>query len=291
VSFTGSTRAGRAVAELGGRHLKRVHLELGGNSALVVLDDADLDLAASAGAWGSFLHQGQICMTTGRHLVHERVADDYVARLAAKADHRDNARRHAPPERPPGGPVPERLPWERTTSGLLTVALEDLADRDGQRFDVEPVGRGLAMALAESADTHPDGPAGLLSHPEEDERAAGHVRALTALGGRALLERRRDVEEGDRAKAEELRAEAVAELRALREETKRELSELRPRAEASLEEMIRSKVADETTAQLSPRVVEAGTRLTARAEDAEARMAGIVAAAERRLEDRLAQLD
>ena len=87
VSFTGSTRAGRAVAELGGRHLKRVHLELGGNSALVVLDDADLDLAASSGAWGSFLHQGQICMTTGRHLVHERVADDYVARLAAKADH------------------------------------------------------------------------------------------------------------------------------------------------------------------------------------------------------------
>jgi benzaldehyde dehydrogenase (NAD) len=87
VSFTGSTRVGRAAAELGGRHLKRVHLELGGNSALVVLDDADLDLAASAGAWGSFLHQGQICMTTGRHLVHERVADDYVARLAAKADH------------------------------------------------------------------------------------------------------------------------------------------------------------------------------------------------------------
>jgi benzaldehyde dehydrogenase (NAD) len=87
VSFTGSTRAGRAVAELAGRHLKRVHLELGGNSALVVLEDADLDRAASAGAWGSFLHQGQICMTTGRHLVHERVADDYVAKLAAKAEH------------------------------------------------------------------------------------------------------------------------------------------------------------------------------------------------------------
>jgi benzaldehyde dehydrogenase (NAD) len=87
VSFTGSTRVGRAVAELGGRHLKRVNLELGGNSALIVLDDADLDLAASAGAWGSFLHQGQICMTTGRHLVHERVAGDYVTRLAAKADH------------------------------------------------------------------------------------------------------------------------------------------------------------------------------------------------------------
>jgi benzaldehyde dehydrogenase (NAD) len=87
VSFTGSTRAGRTVAELGGRHLKRVHLELGGNSALVVLEDADLDRAASAGAWGSFLHQGQICMATGRHLVHERVAEAYVARLADKAEH------------------------------------------------------------------------------------------------------------------------------------------------------------------------------------------------------------
>jgi benzaldehyde dehydrogenase (NAD) len=87
ISFTGSTAAGRRVGALAGQHLKRVHLELGGNSAMIVLDDADLDKAASAGAWGSFLHQGQICMTTGRHLVHEAVYDDYVTRLAGKADH------------------------------------------------------------------------------------------------------------------------------------------------------------------------------------------------------------
>jgi benzaldehyde dehydrogenase (NAD) len=87
ISFTGSTAAGRRVGELAARHLKRVHLELGGNSALVVLDDVDLDKAASAGAWGSFLHQGQICMTTGRHLVHEAVYDEYVAKLAEKAAH------------------------------------------------------------------------------------------------------------------------------------------------------------------------------------------------------------
>jgi benzaldehyde dehydrogenase (NAD) len=87
VAFTGNSATGRTVAELGGRHLKRVHLELGGNSALVVLDDADLDRAASAGAWASFLHQGQICMTTGRHLVHERLHDRYLAMLAEKADH------------------------------------------------------------------------------------------------------------------------------------------------------------------------------------------------------------
>jgi benzaldehyde dehydrogenase (NAD) len=87
ISFTGSTAAGRRVGELAGRHLKRAHLELGGNSALVVLDDADLDQAVTLAAFGSFFHQGQICMTTGRHLVHERLYDDYVEALAAKAAH------------------------------------------------------------------------------------------------------------------------------------------------------------------------------------------------------------
>nr|WP_245812319.1 aldehyde dehydrogenase family protein [Actinophytocola xinjiangensis] len=86
VSFTGSSATGRAVARLAAHHLKRVHLELGGNSALLVLDDVDVDRAVSAAAWGSYLHQGQICMTTGRHLVHERVAESYVEALAAHAD-------------------------------------------------------------------------------------------------------------------------------------------------------------------------------------------------------------
>ena len=86
ISFTGSTRAGRAVGELGAKHLKRVHLELGGNNAMLVLDDVDVPQAVSAGAWGSFLHQGQVCMTTGRHLVHESIYDEYVERLSATAN-------------------------------------------------------------------------------------------------------------------------------------------------------------------------------------------------------------
>ncbi len=68
ISFTGSPNAGRRVGELTGKHLKRAHLELGGNSYLVVLEDADVDKAVALAAWGSFFHQGQICMTTGRHL-------------------------------------------------------------------------------------------------------------------------------------------------------------------------------------------------------------------------------
>jgi len=85
VSFTGSTAAGRRVGELAGRHLKRAHLELGGNSAMVVLEDADVEQAVNLAAWGSWFHQGQICMTTGRHLVHERLYDEFVQRLADKA--------------------------------------------------------------------------------------------------------------------------------------------------------------------------------------------------------------
>ena len=87
VSFTGSTAVGRIVGETCGRNLKRVALELGGNNAFIVLDDADVQSASSAGAWGSFLHQGQICMTAGRHLVHEQVADAYLEALAARASH------------------------------------------------------------------------------------------------------------------------------------------------------------------------------------------------------------
>lgn len=85
ISFTGSTAAGRMVGQAAALHLKRAHLELGGNNALIVLDDVDVAAAASAGAWGSFLHQGQICMTTGRHIVHESVYDEYVDLLTRKA--------------------------------------------------------------------------------------------------------------------------------------------------------------------------------------------------------------
>ncbi|HEY0776143.1 MAG TPA: aldehyde dehydrogenase family protein, partial [Nocardioidaceae bacterium] len=87
ISFTGSTAVGRRIGELAGKHLKRAHLELGGNSALLVLDDADLDAAVNLAAWGSFFHQGQICMTTGRHLVADGLYDDFVERLADKAGH------------------------------------------------------------------------------------------------------------------------------------------------------------------------------------------------------------
>ncbi|GAA0643858.1 benzaldehyde dehydrogenase [Kutzneria viridogrisea] len=121
ISFTGSTAVGRRIGELAGRHLKRAHLELGGNSALLVLEDADLEAAASAGAWGSFFHQGQICMVSGRHLVHEAVYEQYLDLLVAKAD----ALRVGDParERVDLGPIIDATQRDRV-HGLVTRSVE-----------------------------------------------------------------------------------------------------------------------------------------------------------------------
>jgi benzaldehyde dehydrogenase (NAD) len=86
IAFTGSTRAGRVVGALAGQHLKRAHLELGGNSALIVMGDVDVAAAASVGAWGTFAHSGQICMATSRHLVHSSIAEEYTAILTEKVE-------------------------------------------------------------------------------------------------------------------------------------------------------------------------------------------------------------
>jgi salicylaldehyde dehydrogenase len=85
INFTGSTRVGRIIAQKAATQLKRCLLELGGKAPLVVLDDANVDAAVKAAAFGAFLYQGQICMSTERLVVDERVADDFVAKLAARA--------------------------------------------------------------------------------------------------------------------------------------------------------------------------------------------------------------
>ena len=85
VNFTGSTRVGKIIGELSARHLKPAVLELGGKAPLLVLDDANLDEAVNGAAFGAFMHQGQICMSTERVVVDETVADSFVAKFAAKA--------------------------------------------------------------------------------------------------------------------------------------------------------------------------------------------------------------
>jgi len=86
VSFTGSTPVGRGVgkAALDGDRLKSVELELGGNSPIVVLDDADIDRAVEASVWGKFMHQGQICMIANRIVVEDAIYDAFVEKFVER---------------------------------------------------------------------------------------------------------------------------------------------------------------------------------------------------------------
>jgi acyl-CoA reductase-like NAD-dependent aldehyde dehydrogenase len=86
INFTGSTAIGRIVARRAAEHLKPVLLELGGKAPLIVLEDADLDEAVKAAAFGAFMNQGQICMSTERIIVIDAVADAFAERFAAKAN-------------------------------------------------------------------------------------------------------------------------------------------------------------------------------------------------------------
>ena len=85
VSFTGSAQVGAKVAESCGRNLKKVQLELGGKNALIVLDDADLNVAASNCAWGAWIHQGQVCIASGLILAHEQQAATLADMLTQRA--------------------------------------------------------------------------------------------------------------------------------------------------------------------------------------------------------------
>ncbi|WP_262177467.1 aldehyde dehydrogenase family protein [Haloarcula laminariae] len=86
VAFTGSTEVGRRVAAAAGENLAEAAMELGGNNAHIVTADADLDQAVDAGVFGSFAHQGQVCISINRHLVHEDVYDEYVEQVRERAE-------------------------------------------------------------------------------------------------------------------------------------------------------------------------------------------------------------
>jgi acyl-CoA reductase-like NAD-dependent aldehyde dehydrogenase len=85
INFTGSTAVGRIIAIRAAERLKPCLLELGGKAPLIVLDDADLDEAVKAAAFGAFMNQGQICMSTERVIVVDAVAAEFMKRFTAKA--------------------------------------------------------------------------------------------------------------------------------------------------------------------------------------------------------------
>lgn len=148
VSFTGSTAVGRSIGETCGRLLKKCALELGGNNALVVLDDADLDAASSSGAWGAFLHQGQICMQAGRHLVHRSVAARYADLLGARA-----SKLHAGD--PNAGPV-HLGPLINERQAAKVAGIVQDAVRDGAKVVAGGTRNGLLYGATVLSDVRPE---------------------------------------------------------------------------------------------------------------------------------------
>ncbi len=86
VALTGGVRAGAAVASAAGQAVKKSTLELGGSDAFIVLDDADLDLAVKEGVWAKMNNTGECCIAAKRYILHEKVADEFVARFKAELE-------------------------------------------------------------------------------------------------------------------------------------------------------------------------------------------------------------
>jgi acyl-CoA reductase-like NAD-dependent aldehyde dehydrogenase len=139
VNFTGSTAVGRIIAEKAARYLKPVLLELGGKNPLVVLDDADINGAVNAAVFGSFMYQGQICMSTERFVVDKSIADEFVEKFAARAK-----------ELVAGGPMTNPAcivgPMVRAESGARINALIDDAVKKGATVVVGGHADGAAMS-------------------------------------------------------------------------------------------------------------------------------------------------
>jgi acyl-CoA reductase-like NAD-dependent aldehyde dehydrogenase len=119
INFTGSTAVGKIIAKRAAEHLKPVLLELGGKAPLIVLDDADIDEAVNAAAFGAFLNQGQICMSTERIILHAGIADVFVSRFQAKV--RGLGR--------PGGPGPLGAVVDRKTVNRVLDLVRDAVDK------------------------------------------------------------------------------------------------------------------------------------------------------------------
>jgi acyl-CoA reductase-like NAD-dependent aldehyde dehydrogenase len=137
VNFTGSTRVGRIIAETAAKHLKPVLLELGGKAPMLVLEDADLDEAVKAAAFGAFMNQGQICMSTERLIVDAKVADAFTGKLAEKA--KTLVAAHGPTAAAPLG----RMISAASVSGV--ASLVDDAVSKGAKVLVGGVGQDVCM--------------------------------------------------------------------------------------------------------------------------------------------------
>ncbi|GAB7013350.1 aldehyde dehydrogenase family protein [Halolamina salina] len=163
VAFTGSTEVGRHVASLAGENLAVPAMELGGNNAHVVTGDADLDRAIDGAVFGSFVHQGQVCISINRHIVHESVYDEYVERLTERAEELPVGSAHD--EGTVVGPIidesqrDEMLDYvERTVEAGATL------ETGGETVDLEGVDDSLVVAPTVLSDVTMEMPAACNEH-------------------------------------------------------------------------------------------------------------------------------
>ncbi len=189
MSFTGSTAVGRSVASQAGDALALPALELGGNGPFVVTEDADIEAAAKAGSVGAFGHQGQVCISINRHIVHESVYDEYVEKLGGHAERCPSA----PPTRTTVRPHHRRVPARQLSSYVEeTVAagatletggeVEDLSSSRPSSRAYQRHGRGLQRALRPRRAGHP---------VRVDEEAVELANAPSTASPRSVQRRRR----------------------------------------------------------------------------------------------------
>ncbi|WEK46539.1 MAG: aldehyde dehydrogenase [Candidatus Andeanibacterium colombiense] len=125
INFTGSTAVGRIIAKRAAEHLKPVLLELGGKAPMVVLEDADLDEAVKAAAFGAYMNQGQICMSTERIIVVDAVADEFAGKFAEKV-------KTMPVGDPREGKTPLGAVVDRKTVDHCLSLVEDAVDKGAE---------------------------------------------------------------------------------------------------------------------------------------------------------------
>jgi len=124
INFTGSTTVGRIIAKRAAEHLKPCLLELGGKSPMIILEDADLDEAVKAAAFGAFMNQGQICMSTERLVVVDSIADEFAAKFAEKVS-------AMPTGDPRDGNTPLGAVVDINTANKVNSLIADAASKGG----------------------------------------------------------------------------------------------------------------------------------------------------------------
>ncbi len=172
IGFTGSTPVGQHIGSIAGKHLKRVALELGGNSPFVVLSDADVDQAVNAAIFGKFMHQGQICMIINRFIIHKNKYDEFVEKFAVRAKELP----YGDPQDPKTiiGPLINKSQLEKAKSYV------ELAKKEGARIVLEDGFEGNVMKPhifadvkndSEVAQTELFAPIALMIKADTDEEA------------------------------------------------------------------------------------------------------------------------